>query len=503
VNHQPRGSEPSAQVDTITRNTVFSFAASMSTAAFTAVLTLYLTRALGPSEYGTFALALGLTGLLLVPSAIGSTQSAARFVAERHGNTSEIVGVLGMTLRTRLVTAFVVALALFPLAGPISALYNTPGLVWPLRGVAISLFGQSLMGFAMTIFTALRRTSRGLRLVVSESAIEFTATVSLVLLGGGATGAAFGRAVGYICGGALGMILLGRHLGRSPLFRTGPSPVRRRTYAGYAGAMFIVQGAQVAFSAIDVLLLGAFLNPSAVAFFSAPLRLIVFLRNPALALAQGVAPRMARHPDRPLDVTALVRALRYQLILQAALVAFVIVWAEPLARLLFGAGFSESAAVLRAISPYVFLSGLGPLVVIPLNYRGEGPRRIPIAIGALALNAAIDVILIPKMGVLGAAVGTDVGFAVYLAAHVRLSHQVFGLPLKPLAATSARSLVGAGALAVVLALTGTGSLSAVEWILGLAAGAVVFLTTLVLTGELSRSDAQAMWSLPKKVLRSG
>jgi hypothetical protein len=128
---------------------------------------------------------------------------------------------------------------------------------------------------------------------------------------------------------------------------------------------------------------------------------------------------------------------------------------------------------------------------------------LPIAIGALALNAAIDVILIPKMGVLGAAVGTDVGFAVYLAAHVRLSHQVFGLPLKPLAATSARSLVGAGALAVVLALMGTGSLSAVEWILGLAAGAVVFLTTLVLTGELSRSDAQAMWSLPKKVLRSG
>jgi hypothetical protein len=50
---------------------------------------------------------------------------------------------------------------------------------------------------------------------------------------------------------------------------------------------------------------------------------------------------------------------------------------------------------------------------------------------------------------------------------------------------------------------GTESLSAVEWILGLAAGAVVFLTTLVLTGELSRSDAQAMWSLPKKVLRSG
>ena len=76
--------------------------------------------------------------------------------------------------------------------------------------------------------------------VFGEAAMEFSATVSLVLLSGGATAAAFGRVVGYTFGAALGLVLLTRLLSRSPLFRTGPSPVARRRFMNYAGAMLIV-----------------------------------------------------------------------------------------------------------------------------------------------------------------------------------------------------------------------------------------------------------------------
>ena len=71
---------------------MFGLATQMSTALFTAVLTLYLVRALSPAEYGTLALAIGITGLLLKPSDIGTTQATARYVAERHGDA---VGVRG------------------------------------------------------------------------------------------------------------------------------------------------------------------------------------------------------------------------------------------------------------------------------------------------------------------------------------------------------------------------------------------------------------------------
>ncbi len=494
---------PPAVGDRISRNAVFAFGTQMGTAAFTAALTVFLSRRLGPANFGVLALALSVTGLILRPSAGGTSQAAARFVAERHGDTAKIVGVLGMALRTRLLTAAGTAVALFVLAGPISHLYNAPEMAWPLRGAAIALFGQSLVTFLSGIFVALRRASGGFVLVVSESAVEFTASVTLVLLGGGVTGAAFGRAVGYVFGALLGIVILGRFLGRSPLFGTGESPVGRREFVNYAGVMLIVSTASAAFAQMDALLLGAFLSTAAVGIYTAPLRLIGFLSYPGASLAQGVAPRMARHPDDPPSVGALARGLGYMMIVQAGLVAFLLPWAEPLVRLVLGTKFLESAEVIRALTPYVLLAGLAPMVISPLNYAGEGRRRIPIAIATVAVGGAIDVILIPRIGILGAAVGSDVAYTLYVGGHLWLLNRVLGLSLRPLAATAARSLGAGAAMAAVLVLVGTGKLSALEWIVGLVGGSVAFLAVLLATKELTVPEIRFLSSLPARALRSG
>jgi O-antigen/teichoic acid export membrane protein len=459
---------------------------------------------LSPAEYGTLALAIGVTGLLLKPSDIGTTQATARYVAERHGDAAGVRGVLGMALPMKLLTATSIAVALFALAGPIANLYNAPELAWPLRGAAIALFGQAVMRFTQSVFTALRRTASSFSVVFSESAMEFTATVALVALGGGVTGAAFGRAIGYVFGSLLGILLLARMLGHSPVFGTGPSPVRRGEFMRYAGAMLIVQGAGAAFAQIDVLLLGAFLTTSAVGFFSAPLRLIAFLAYPAMALSQGVAPRLARHRYDAPRLGALQLGVRYLVIFQAGVVAVLVVWADPIVNLALGSDFSQSADVLRALAPLVFLGGINPLLVSPLNYAGEGRRRIPVTIAAVIVNAVLDVILIPTIGILGAAVGSDVAYTVYAGSNLWLSHRVLGLPLKPLAVTAVRSLVAAGVLAAVLALVGTGSsLSPLEWLGGLAGGGAAYVAVLLLTREVLPAEFRSLTLRPLRALRSG
>ena len=502
MSEQSRARDSLHSGDTISRNAVFSMVNQLSTATFTAVLTIYLVRALGPTEFGVFALALGITGLVLRPSDLGTTQSAARFIAERHGDRAGILGVLGMALRIRLMTATAMALILFALAGPISSLYDTPGLAWPLRGAAISLFGQSVYRYAIAIFIALRRTVSGFVLTVLESAIEFTASIVLVTLGMAATGAAFGRAIGYVCGAILGVVALARFLGHSPIFRTGRSPVTRRELAAYAGAMLIVVGVFTAYTQIDLLLLGAYLGSQAVGIFAAPLRLIAFLGTPGLALSQGIAPRLARHPEQRPPVGALVRGIKYIVIVQAALLAFVTAWAGPIVQLALGAQFDSSAGILRALAPYVFLTGLGPVLAAPLNYRGEARRRIPIAISSLAANAVLDVILIPRIGVYGAAVGTDVGYGIYVIAHLWLCHRLIGIPVRPLASSLVRSLGAAALTAAVLLAIGTSDLSVVQWLTGGVLGTAVFVIVLVVTRELSLGEFRLLATRPLKVLRS-
>jgi O-antigen/teichoic acid export membrane protein len=488
--------------DTISRNAVFAMATQLSTAAFTAVLTIYLVRALGPSAFGTFALATGITGLVLRPSDLGTTQSAARFIAERHGNREAILGVLGMALRTRLATATAMAVLLFALAGPISSLYGVPELLWPLRGAAVSLFGQSIFRFAAVIFIAMRRTATGFVLTVSESAIEFTASVVLVALGAGATGAAFGRAIGYVCGAVLGVLALARFLARSPLFGTGPSPVPRREFVAYAGALLIVVGVYTAYTQIDLLLIGAYLGTHAVGIFAAPLRLIAFLGYPGLALSQALAPRLARHPEQAPQIRALIRGIRYIIIVQAGLLAFVATWAGPITQVALGSQFAASAGVLRALSPFVFLTGLGPVLVAPLNYMGEARRRIPIAIATLVANVILDVILIPQMGLYGAVVGTSFAYAVYVGAHFWLARRIIGLPIARLAVSAVRSLTAAAAMALVLIGIGTSDLSAVQWVAGILLGGVAFAGVLILSRELSFSEFRALATRPLQALRS-
>jgi len=297
--------------------------------------------------------------------------------------------------------------------------------------------------------------------------------------------------------------MLRRFLGRSAVFRTGESPVSRRAFVSYASVMLVVSTASAAFNQTDALLLGAYLSTAAVGIYTAPLRLIAFLTYPGMALAQGVAPRMARHPDDPPTIRALSRGLGYMVIGQVGLVAVLLVWAEPIVRLTLGSQFLESAEVLRALTPYVLLGGLGPMVISPLNYAGEGRRRVPVAIATVVLGIVIDIILIPRIGILGAAVGTDVAYALYVGSHLWLAHRHLGLPLRPLVATAARSLVAAAAMAGVLALFGTAELSALEWILGSLAGSVVFVGVLVATRALSMRDVRFLRTLPSRALRSG
>ena len=68
--------------DTIRRNTAFALAAQLATAGFTAILTVFLVRRLGPEDYGIFALALSVASLVFLPADFGISQSTARYVAE-------------------------------------------------------------------------------------------------------------------------------------------------------------------------------------------------------------------------------------------------------------------------------------------------------------------------------------------------------------------------------------------------------------------------------------
>ena len=499
VEHSPPPTEPPPSgdgdgdgADTITRNTAFALAAQIATASFTAILTIVLVRVLGPEDYGVFALALSVASLVFLPADFGISQSTARYVAEHRGQRERIAEVMADGLKLKFASSALICLLLFVLAEPIANVYEVPELTWPLRGVSLALFGQSMMGFYRTAFEAIGQVRLNLRLVFSESAVEAGASIALVLAGAGVVGAAFGRAIGYGFGTLLALELARRTIGARGISLRGSPAGRLRQIASYAGALLIIDAVFAAMTQIDILLIGAILGTSAVGIFQAPAKLITFLHYPGLALSAGISPRLARGTQGGPNVEAFSTGIRYLMILQGMLVVPTVVWATPITDLILGDEFAESADVMRALAPLTFLFGIAPIVSVGVNYLGEARRRIPIAIASLVVNFAVSIVLLYEIGVVGSAIGADVAYLIYVPAHFWICKRMIGLPVRPVVVTLARTLVAAGAMAGVMLAFGYDELSILDWFAGGAAGVAAYCLALVLTGEVSRSELRAI-----------
>lgn len=476
------------------RNSAYSLAAQLSTAGFTAILTLYLVRALGPTKYGVFALAVGIGALVVLPSDFGISSSTARFVAEHQDDQQSIGALVAESLRLKLMISLMICAALFVSAPAIAHAYNEP-LTTPVRAIAVALFGQNIMMLFGGTFIGLQRLVANLQVIASEGAVECGASIALVVLGAGTAGAAWGRAIGYLVGGAIALII-GARVVHWPRHRRDPSPVGRRRLMGYASALIVIDGAFTLFNQIDVLLIGAYLTAAKVALFQAPLRLMTFLYYPGYAVANGVVPRLARAAGRQPDVETFTRALRYVAVFQAAVLPPIIVWAEPIVNLLLGPGYRGSVPVLRVLSVSVYLSALAPLVSLAVNYLGEAARRIPIVVAAVLLNTAIDVILIPKIGPVSGSIATGAAYLVLVGGQFWVCHKLLGFAAVPLLRTVVRALLAAAVASGVLLLFGLNPPLGLI-IVGTIAGAAAFVATIIGLGEVTLDELRAAIAFAK------
>ena len=433
---------------------MFSGAVQVAGTVFTAILTLYLVRALGRAEFGRYSLVLAVGAVVLLPSDLGISTSAGRSLAEAYGDHARIRTVLSVAARLKVTLALGTGALLALLAPLIADAYGDHGLVTPLRIMGVAVAAHAVFAFVSAAYTALRQMGAVLRIVTLESFVEAGSAIALVAAGTGVGGAVAGRALGYGAGAVVGVAsLAARHGGLGPLAREPFDRRLARRLALYAGAVAVVDIIWAILSQVDVLIIGALLSATAVASFQAPSRLLSLATYPGLALSYALGPRLARGQDENGMVSALATTARSLLVIQAFAAAVVVVFAPQIVAIALGHGYEHTSAeaVLRCLAPYVALSGLAPLLSNAIDYVGGARRRIWIAAVTLGVNVALNLVLLPLVGPAGAAVALDVGYGFFVVGHVLLAGSLLGVELRPVAATAARA-VGAAAAMVALGL---------------------------------------------------
>jgi len=184
-------------------------------------------------------------------------------------------------------------------------------------------------------------------------------------------------------------------------------------------------------------------------------------------------------------------AMRWITALQGIFLAPILVWAEPIMTTLLGPEYHESGEVLRALTPFILLSGPALLLSGTVNYLGAARRRVPFAIAALGINAAFDVIFLRHIGIVAGAIGTDLAYAIWVPAHVVIVHQLLGVPLRPIALNFVHAALAAGVACLPLLALGADPGLAVL-VLGCAIACLVYVVTLRLTGGIGPADIERM-----------
>ena len=219
--------------------------------------------------------------------------------------------------------------------------------------------------------------------------------------------------------------LLVRRLRRA--LPAGARAYRFRNWASVSLPIAFVDLTMSGFNYVDVLILGIFMPPQAVGIYFAATRIqaiVVFAQYAATAATAARFAEASARGDRAALQSLIQGTVRLTTLATASLGVAIVV-AAPVLLALFGPGFEASFPVLVVlIGGAVVQSAFGPAEDL-LNMLGAERVCAVASLGALAIAVALNFLLIPLYGVMGAASAMAIaavarGMALAIAARLRL-----------------------------------------------------------------------------------
>ncbi len=395
-----------------------------------------MARAMGPADYGIYALALSAVSLLAIPSQLGLPTLVVREAA-RATARGDWAWLRGLMIRA---TQFAGVVALLSAAAV--ALLVEGG--WPAFDPRL---GAALAAGALFIpivsLGALRSAAlRGLGHVVQGQVPDLLVRPGAFLLlitGAIAAGAALTPALAMglhvaaaAAGFIIGLYLLARATPKA-LITVAPAYDTRR-WIRSLGPLSIVVGAQLLAAQAGVIVVGWFGTAAEAGLYRAAVQASSSVMLPIAVVAMIAEPLIARAlaEDARAEAQRVVRlASRAVLALVAPIALIALAWNDELMSLLFGQAFMGAGPLFAILCLGPFVAALigSPEALLYMSHN-EGVAARLLTYGVLA-NLVLTVALTLAFGMIGAASATVIAAAVTTAAMARSAYRRIGISVSP------------------------------------------------------------------------
>ncbi|MFQ5822880.1 MAG: flippase [bacterium] len=393
-----------------------------------------LARLAGAEGAGIYYLAFTVTTIATVIGRLGLGNALLRFTADNaaKGDWSKLAGVSRMGIRIAMATSFLVTLFLVSSASWIAqSIFAKPSLIEPMRLMALSILPLSLL----TLYGELLKGLKKIRdsMLVQVVGIPFCSLPLLALLGSKLE--VIGAVTAYVASTIL-ILLFSIFLWRraTPQLKGLTGHFDLRLLIKTSLPLFWVTFMSLVMNMTDTILLGIWTDSKIVGIYGAAFRTAMLTNFILFAFNSIIAPKFAAlygQRDLPALSNLARNAAKLMTFLAApVLLLFILVPTWVLG--LYGPEFTTGATVLTILAIGQFINvATGSVGYLLMMTGHEKLMRNNIVFSAF-LNIVLNVTLILKYGIVGAAIANAVSLATMNLISVFLVYwklSIFTLPI--------------------------------------------------------------------------
>lgn len=403
----------------LARNSAYFAVKSFVALAAMLLVTPYIIKTIGASQYGVWALAGVLTSYTQL-SDFGITESLVKYAAEYHAQRD------GASLNRLVNTATVTMLCVALVVGLVLTLI-LPFVVRDLMSIPLQYQEETLLVFRVTVMIFLINMILGVftSLVVSSQQIGYTCSINIASTCVGFAGTFFFLNLGWglrglVVNNSIVVIFTGI-LNCYVAFRLFPELqfnlrkwVDRRMFRQIFTFSWKVQTtgiSQLLIFQVDRILLSRYLGLEAVAYYEVGSNIAFYAKSFLGVLFAPLVPAVSalQTQDERAIITRLYnRSFKFMVLLAVPFCLLVIALANPFMRMWMGEGFALSAITLQLLIPAYLVNVLtGPGVFI-LNGINRPDVAMRSALLAGIMNLLLCYILVKTVGYFGLIIGITV-----------------------------------------------------------------------------------------------
>lgn len=388
----------------VAKNALYLTVASVGQKMIAFVYFLFLARVMMPELTGQYFLALSITMIYSVIAEFGITSVTTREIAKNPTQAPRLIPhalALKLPLITVAVIGAILTGRLLGYESEVQTLIVISSLVLVIDALQVFFYGvlrgfQALQYEAVGIFSGMATTA-----VLGGLVLVFAPSLPLLV-------------VALIAGSSVNLLVSSSHVAKRvgwntfiPRWSGNDAWLIMRMAFPFALAAIFVK----VYSYIDSIFISKFLDTTAVGLYAIAYKFTYAFQFLPLAFIAALYPSMSAvaGKDELVLNQILLRSMWYMAILSAPIV-FGLYAIAPEAILLAGHGYAGATAVLQALVFVLIPIFLDFPIGALLNASGKQTTKTAIMGVTMVINIVLNALLIPEVGILGAAYAALVSF---------------------------------------------------------------------------------------------